>query len=63
MGKIRFFLMNQVLVNAENTFFEELEEFGNPVFGSLWKIDFSGGHTARLMPMQSQIANEEVHKG
>jgi hypothetical protein len=34
MGKIRFFLMNEVLVNAENTFFEELEEFGNQVFGS-----------------------------
>jgi hypothetical protein len=33
MGKIRFFLMNEVFVNAENSFLEKLEEFSNPVFG------------------------------
>ena len=33
MGEICFFLMNEVFVNAENSFLEKLEEFGDPVFG------------------------------
>ena len=63
MSEIAFFLVNEVVVNAENTIFEQFEKFSNPIFGSGRKILFSGGHTARLMPTQSQIANEAAHKG
>ena len=63
VGKVALLLVDEVVVNAENAVVEQLEEFGNPIFGPRRKIDFSGGHTARLKPMQSQIEIGVAHTG
>jgi hypothetical protein len=33
VGEVALLLVNEVVVNAEYTIFEQLEEFGNPIFG------------------------------
>ena len=63
VGEVALLLVDEVVVNAENAVVEQLEEFGNPIFGPRRKVDFSGGHTARLKPMQSQIAIAVAHTG